>query len=145
MRVVCTIGHRDGHSTTDHHIDVPMDVSGISGKQNKTWTHAKGSTSTYGRRFLTMMMFNVTLAGQDDDGNIAGGEPVRQLINVEQHNDLLELMEKKDRTAEQVLSLTHSKFGEAPESLGMLFADQCEFAVARLNGLPDKVEVGSDG
>lgn len=137
MRVVCTIGHRDGHSTTGHHIDVPMDATGIKGTQNKTWTHAKGSTSTYGRRYLTMMMFNVTLGSEDDDGNIAGGALVRQLISVDQHNALLELMAKKGRDVAQVLKLTLSKFGEAPETLGMLFVDQAEFAVARLDGLPD--------
>ena len=137
MRVICTIGHRDGHSTTGHHIDVPMDIAGIKGNANKTATHAKGSTSTYGRRYLTMMMFNVTLGSEDDDGNIAGGEPVRQLISVDQHNALLDLMKIKGRDAAQVLALTHSKFGEAPETLGMLFVDQAEFATARLEGLKD--------
>lgn len=135
MRVTCEIGHRDGWSTKDHHLDVPMDATGIKNNQNKTWTHALGSTATYGRRYLTMMLFNVTLAGDDDDGNVAGGAPVRDVISTETHQRLLDLCAEKSRTTDQVLTLIQTKFGDKPTSVGMMFADQAAFAIARLEAL----------
>lgn len=67
-RIVCTTSHVGGHSREDH-ADVPIDLGGIKGNQNKTATHAFGSTMSYGRRYLTMMIFNVTTKKEDDDGN----------------------------------------------------------------------------
>lgn len=67
-RIVCTTSHVGGHSRTDH-ADIPIDIGGIKGNQNKTATHAFGSTMSYGRRYLTMMIFNVTTKKEDDDGN----------------------------------------------------------------------------
>jgi hypothetical protein len=73
VRVVCRVLHRDGHSAS-YSYDTPMDLTGIGGKVNKTPTHARGSAITYGRRYLVLMIFNLTTGAQeDDDGNGAGG------------------------------------------------------------------------
>lgn len=71
VRVVCHVLHRDGHSKS-YRYDTPMDSAGIGGKVNKTPTHARGSAITYGRRYLVLMIFNLT-TGYDDDGNSASG------------------------------------------------------------------------
>lgn len=71
IRVVCNVLHNDGHSKA-YSYDAPMDATGIGGKVNKTPTHARGSAITYGRRYLTLMIFNLS-TGVDDDGNSAGG------------------------------------------------------------------------
>lgn len=71
VRVVCRVLHRDGHSKT-YSYDTPMDATGIGGKVNKTPTHARGSAITYGRRYLTLMIFNLS-TGYDDDGNASSG------------------------------------------------------------------------
>jgi hypothetical protein len=71
VRVVCRVLHSEGHSKT-YHYDTPMDSTGIAGKINKTPTHARGSAVTYGRRYLTLMIFNLA-TGEDDDGNTASG------------------------------------------------------------------------
>ena len=137
MRITCVIGHRDGHSTEGHHLDVPIDVAGIKGAQNKTWTHAMGSTATYGRRYLTMMLFNVTLASEDDDGNVSGGAPIRDMINTEAHNHILELCQRKGKNVDKVLDLVKSKYGAKPDSVGLLFMDQAQFAIDCVSRLPD--------
>lgn len=67
-RITCTLSHEAGHSR-DYHADVPADLTGMKGTQNKTATHAFGSTMSYGRRYLKLMMFDVALT--DDDGNAA--------------------------------------------------------------------------
>lgn len=69
VRVVCRVLHSGGHSKA-YHYDQPMDSAGIGGKVNKTPTHARGSAITYGRRYLALMIFNLS-TGYDDDGNSA--------------------------------------------------------------------------
>ena len=67
-RVVCDILHRDGHAE-QRWIETPNDGKGIKGNVNMTPTHASGSTISYARRYLTCMIFNVALVGEDVDGN----------------------------------------------------------------------------
>jgi hypothetical protein len=71
VRVVCRVLHKGG-CTKEYHYDTPLDSAGIAGKVNKTPTHARGSAITYGRRYLTLMIFNLA-TGEDDDGNAASG------------------------------------------------------------------------
>lgn len=53
--------------------DIPLDNKGIKGTVNKTNTHAKGSSISYGRSYLVKMIFNLSTGDKDDDdGNGAG-------------------------------------------------------------------------
>jgi hypothetical protein len=69
-RVTCRLSHTAGHSR-DYHADVPADLTGMKGNQNKTATHAFGSTMSYGRRYLKLLIFDIAMT--DDDGQAAGG------------------------------------------------------------------------
>lgn len=82
-RVTCKVSHIGGHSRL-YQADVPADMTGLKGNPNKTRTHAFGSTMSYGRRYLTLLIFNVSLK-EDDDGNKAGQETVskEQIANIE--------------------------------------------------------------
>lgn len=71
-RIVCDLIHEDGHEKR-YSADIPVDKTGIKGSVNKTDTHAFGSSTSYGRRYLKLMMFDV--ATRDDDGNGAGRQP----------------------------------------------------------------------
>lgn len=68
-RVTCELSHSAGFSRR-YHADVPVDGAGIKGIANKTLTHALGSTLSYGRRYLKLMIFDVATT-DDDDGNSA--------------------------------------------------------------------------
>lgn len=87
-RVTCRVS-RAGHSQ-DYHADLPADGVGAQGKSNKTGIQAFGSTVTYGRRYLVMMIFNVALKNDpdDDDGNktpaTVYADDVQDLITDEQ-------------------------------------------------------------
>ncbi len=86
IRVVCDVMHRQG-SVKNYFIDLPLDNKGIKGSVNKTDMHATGSAFSYGRRYLTAMIFNLNTA-DDDDGNRAGEPPVEcitehQIANLE--------------------------------------------------------------
>ena len=66
-RITLDVLHEAGHSK-QYHRDLPLDDKGIKGTANKTQTHASGSTVSYGRRYLTCMVFNIA-TGDDIDGN----------------------------------------------------------------------------
>jgi len=71
IRTRARVIHKMGH-VEEFTYDLPLDLSGIKGNTNKTAIHAKGSTTTYARRYLTMMIFNLAV-GDDLDGNLPGG------------------------------------------------------------------------
>jgi ERF superfamily len=76
LRVVCMLGHRDGH-TRRYQIDMPIDTKGARGGDVMTRTHATGSAFSYGKRYLLVGMFNLCI-DDDDDGNAAGRRaPIR--------------------------------------------------------------------
>lgn len=68
VRILCDVMHKGGH-TKRYKYDNPMDDKGIQGSVNKTPTHARGSAVTYGRRYATMLIFNIQTGQNDDDGN----------------------------------------------------------------------------
>lgn len=73
-RVTCRLRHRGGFFE-DFHADIPADTVGMKGTANKTATHGFGSTMTYGRRYLKLLVWDI--ATTDDDGNAAmTGEPI---------------------------------------------------------------------
>ena len=67
-RITCKVAHKAGH-TRDYQGDFPADVAGSQGKANKTAIQGYGSTLSYGRRYLTLLIFNVVLTDEDNDGN----------------------------------------------------------------------------
>lgn len=69
-RVTCDVAHIGGH-TRQRFLDVPSDMTGIKGNQNKTATHGMGSAISYGRRYLKFLIFDIATT-DDDDGNLAG-------------------------------------------------------------------------
>lgn len=73
VRLTCTASHRDGYSR-EYRIDMPADGKGAKGGDVMTKTHATGSATEYGRRYLVKMIFNVAIGEDplDDDGNGAG-------------------------------------------------------------------------
>lgn len=69
IRTICDVEHEMGHSK-QYYIDLPKDNAGIKGNVNKTPVHAKGSTFSYGRRYLTLMIFDLATY-DDNDANVA--------------------------------------------------------------------------
>lgn len=66
-RVTCLLTHKEGHCEP-YKVDIPMDNKGVKGTANKTDTHAFGSTMSYGRRYLTVLIWNIATP-DDNDGN----------------------------------------------------------------------------
>lgn len=110
-RVTCICSHVAGHSRP-YFCDVPLDLAGLKGNANKTHTHAFGSTMSYGRRYLTMLIFNITLTNEDNDGN--GGV---ELITEKQAVDLQAKAEEVGVDKENFLKfLKVKRLAELPAS-----------------------------
>lgn len=125
LRIECTVAHSGGHERHEH-ADLPADGVGLKGTANKTAIHAWGSTMTYGRRYLTMMIFDVKskIATPDDDGRSASrGEAISQ----EQLGDLIAIADSVGANAadekrlltyfkiERLADLPAKRFDEAVE------------------------------
>jgi hypothetical protein len=67
IRVRLTIGHAGGYER-HYEDDFPIDGAGSKGNTNKTDIQAKGSTQTYGRRYLKAIALDLAFT-DDDDGN----------------------------------------------------------------------------
>lgn len=88
IRVVCYVTR--GQYTRKYKIDMPADGKGAKGGDVMTKTHAAGSASTYGQRYLLKMIFNIAI-GDDDDGNAAGSG---DKISLEQVEELIALCDE---------------------------------------------------
>lgn len=82
-RQTCLVSHTGGHSRT-YQADIPLDLTGPKGNQNKTGVQGFGSTMSYGQRYLTKLIFNIALKNEDNDGN-ATAEAItdEQIANIE--------------------------------------------------------------
>lgn len=67
-RVVCELSHTNGHRRT-HFIDYPADDVGPKGNKNKAPVHAISSTMSIARRYLKIMIWDLVIVDQDNDGN----------------------------------------------------------------------------
>lgn len=83
IRVVATLSHPQGHSR-NYQIDMPLDDVGIKGSVNKTKVHATGATNSYARRYLTLMIWNLTT----EDDNDAQRRPAKGSANEGAGDDL---------------------------------------------------------
>ena len=89
VRVLCYLLHRGGHER-EYHIDMPADGKGAKGGDVMTKTHAAGTASTYGKRYLAVNIWNLALVDKDVDGNMPTG-PVRPITG-EQAEELARLV-----------------------------------------------------
>jgi hypothetical protein len=141
-RVTCKISHVGGH-TRQEQADVPADTLGPKGLPNKTATHGFGSAMSYGRRYLTLAIFNVVLtndANRDDDGNAAGGSVSREpakghgIVTEQQVANITDLLEQKGATGKRLLAFFNI------ESFAALPSDKYATAVSMIKAFqPAKV------
>lgn len=145
MRIIGDLIHTSGHIRR-YWLDVPLDGTGAKGGQpGMNVTQAKGSTITYGRRYLETMIFNVTIAGEDVDGN----NPVLDPVTAAQIEEVTVLFKKvkkvsdidwrrfmKSCQVETVDQLTQQGFKIAMGDLNARYAEAAAVAATRAAG-PD--------
>ena len=133
IRITARVLHQLGHFE-DFFYDLPPDKAGLRDAVNKTDIHAKGSTTTYGQRYLTKMIFNVAIIGwEDDDGNAASKSTGR--LSEDQAMQLGALITDYGLNAEAVLR----EF--AVLNWEQLAAKKFEKALKRINLLGEKRKI----
>jgi hypothetical protein len=123
VSVTCKVGHVRGHSET-YMLTGGLDNVGSGGNANKTPIQALGSSVSYLRRYLTCMIFNVTLTNEDNDGNAA--RVGTRTITETQKETLIELMQRTNADTGRFLkycgvdTLDELSMSEYPRALGSL-------------------------
>ena len=119
VKVECVVSHVDGYERR-FEAEVPFDKAGKNGTVNKTDIHAWRSATTYARRTLYEMIFDIKSKKltKDDDGNAAGR---RMTINEKQAAEIRALVEATSTdeakmldgySCEQIEDLSPVQFGE---------------------------------
>ena len=83
------LSHRGGHSE-ETTLSLPIDNSGA-----KNNVQGVGSTTSYGKRYVTQALLNLVSRGEDDDGHAGGGG---DLISSEQKAELVDLLKQNGAT-----------------------------------------------
>lgn len=129
IRVMVDIMHKAGHTETKY-ADIPLDMAGIKGTVNKTATHGKGSSFSYGRSYLIKMVFNIP-TGDDDDGNAAGSEQKDVIITAAQAKEIDDLVRQTESDHGKVLGYA-GKIGKDVDNYAELTLDQYNKIKAQL-------------
>jgi len=134
-RVCVDIMHEQGH-TEQRHGDFAIQTTGIAGKAMMTLIHGQGSVFSYGRRYLTCMIFNIP-TGDDDDGNAASRV---EYINEKQVSSIVDFINQKE--ADQTKFLKYMK----AKSLKTILARDFGKAIAALKAKKNPTrEPGEEG
>lgn len=116
IRVVADVCHVGGYQKR-YFGDFALDGAGLKGGGNKTPIQAAGSTISYARRYLTLMIFNVSVADEDDDG-----QGYVEAVSVEDLRKITGLMNECKENGnpvdmERFLAWVGTIMGRVPESL----------------------------
>ena len=103
VHVICEVRHSAGHKK-EYFLEGDLDTSGAQGKSNKTSIQGLGSSVSYLRRYLTLMIFNVTLTNEDNDGN--GDPPAYDAMRQQADN-----RQAARKAAEQAATATNQAAG----------------------------------
>jgi len=83
--VTAILSHKDGHSEQTS-LPLPSDTTG-----SKNNVQAVGSSVSYGKRYTATALLNLNVAGEDDDGGMAGGG---ELISEEMADEINAMLEE---------------------------------------------------
>lgn len=139
QRIKWTIAHEGGHVESDI-ADIPVDKAGSQGKVNKTDTQAFGSTASYGRRYLKLMLFDIA-TGDDTDGNPSHGGPVNQ----DQLDRLIALADEVDANKGDFCRYMSRKLGIEVGGLAEIPASAFDRAMNALEAKRKKTEQADAG
>jgi hypothetical protein len=121
VKLVCDLMHAGGFSKR-YEQEFPLDGAGVKGNSNKTDIQATGSTMTYGRRYMTLGIFDIATK-DDKDGNAT---TPAGFISEAQYKELADLIRQTNTDLQAFLDLG------GVESLADIPAAQFQAAKAKL-------------
>jgi ERF superfamily protein len=124
-RVVCYVSR--GLHTRRYQYDAAISTKGPRGNDVMTPTHAGASAFSYGKRYLELAIFNITIGDPgylaDDDGNAAGGisvvtpQQLQELIDLADQGDADKIRFCKTMKVTSMAAIPASRFEEAKDQL----------------------------
>lgn len=90
VRILCDVRHVGGHKQ-HYELEGDLDTTGAKGTSTKTSIQGLGSSVSYLRRYLTLMIFNLQLTNEDTDGAAQ-----TKYVSQEQVNTLLDMINACD-------------------------------------------------
>ncbi len=122
-----------GGFTKRHAVELPDDMTGKQGNVNKTKIHGFGSSLTYGRKYLEMLIFNLTFE-DDDDGRAAGANDKKKIqtatIDDAEIDHITNLIEERGGSVEKFLLATKLP-SLADIRKGVEYDDFCKLVLQR--------------
>jgi hypothetical protein len=91
VRVTCDVRHSSGH-TVQYELEGELDTAGLKGASTKTGIQGLGSTVTHLRRYLTLMIWNITLTER----------PIKLAITGEQAGIVRSMLDRAGITADRL-------------------------------------------
>lgn len=85
FRITAKVSHRGGHSEP-YFADIPFSITGPKGSPIMSKTQGAGAAISFGRRYLKLMIFDITIAGEDTDGTATQTVGSDELLKL---NDLI--------------------------------------------------------
>ena len=131
VRVLCYLLHKEGHER-EYHIDMPADGKGAKGGDVMTKTHAAGTASTYGKRYLAVNIWNLAQVDKDTDGNMPKGP--MQPITGEQAEELARLVTASKTDINKFLEL--GGFESLSDIPAAQFANARALLLSKMKGMP---------
>ena len=131
VRVLCYLLHKGGHER-EYHIDMPADGKGAKGGDVMTKTHAAGTASTYGKRYLAVNIWNLAQVDKDTDGNMPKGP--QQTITGEQAEELARLVTASKTDINKFLEL--GGFESLSDIPAAQFANARALLLSKMKGMP---------
>lgn len=125
IKLVCDVTHQGGFSKRYESDDIPLDGAGFKGNANKTDVQAMGSTLSYGRRYMTLLIFDIATF-DDKDGSRRTTAPTEAVISEKQALQLRDMIEATETHVDKLCAfykidalpdLPASKFAHAMEQL----------------------------
>jgi len=135
-RVCVDIMHRDGH-TEKRYGDLAIQTTGIAGKAMMTQIHGEGSAFSYGRRYLTCMIFNIP-TGDDDDGNAAGAKKESKFTTEAQKKEIGELFKMLGITDPEDIKKRYADRFEGITTLDEVFTESADILIRSLKKMIKK-------
>lgn len=128
IRIYADVRHSEGHKET-YHYDMPLDGKGIKGNVNMTKIHGKGSATSYARRYLMRMIWNIP-TGDDTDGNVT--KPV-EYIDEKQLSHILDFLDDTELNIDRKRFLDFYKVASVEELPKKLYDQVIIALVTRKN------------
>lgn len=116
VRIEAVLMHKEGY-VMKHWYDLPVDNVGAKGNVNKTRVQGSGSSTSYGKRYLKMGIFDIIVVDEDYDGAMTVDD--LKPIDQEDWDKLASIVTKNKRDLVKFTVYQIERYGEHTSIAGI--------------------------